>query len=98
MLDVAGMAAVLSLGAPVNRKGPAAVCTDDLPDRPAVNLIEMGIPPLVSALVRAELLFFPASLLGDRRPTAQAPMLTRTSDRLILLLCVPAAEGFYCIF
>ena len=98
MLDVAGMAAVLSLGAPVNRKGPAAVCTDDLPDRPAVNLIQMGVPPFVPALVRAELLFLPAGVCATGVPQPKALMLVRSSDRLILFLCVPAAEGFYCIF
>ncbi|WP_330365054.1 hypothetical protein [Butyricicoccus pullicaecorum] len=94
------MAAVLPLGAPVNRKGPAAVCAGDPPDRPAVNLIKMGIPPLVPAFVRAELFLLPTDVLGNRRPAAQAVVYPTFGILLwcFCFLCVPAAEGFYCIF
>ncbi|MFQ7517471.1 MAG: hypothetical protein ACLRMU_07430 [Ruminococcus sp.] len=92
------MTAVLPRRLSIDRKSLTASSAGDLPDCPAVNLIEVGVPPFVPALVRAELLFLSAGILCHRRSAAKAPMLTRTSDRLILFLCVPAAEGFYCIF
>jgi len=93
------MTAVLPRRLSINRKSLTASGAGDLPYRPAVNLIEVGVPPFVPALVRAELLFLPAGVLCHRRSAAKTPMLACASDlRLILLLCVPAAEGFHCIF
>lgn len=96
--ETSRMAAVLPRRLSIDRKSLTAAGTGDLPNHPAVNLIQMGVPPFVPALVRAELLFLPAGILRHRRSAAKALMLVRSSDRLILFLCVPAAEGFYCIF
>ncbi|MFR2186223.1 MAG: hypothetical protein ACLS5N_02155 [Ruminococcus sp.] len=93
------MAAVLPRRLSINRKSLTTSGAGDLPYRPAVNLIEVGVPPFVPALVRAELLFLATGVLCHRYSAAKAPMLVRSRDRrLILFLCVPAAEGFYCIF
>lgn len=78
------MTAVLSLGAPVNRKDPAAVCAGNFPDRPTVNLIEIGIPPLIPALVGAEL--FSARHAGRPAPRSTGSSVPAFRHPAVLLL------------
>jgi hypothetical protein len=94
------MAAVLPCRLSIDRKSLTAAGAGNLPNCPAVNLIQMGVPPFIPALVRTEFFLFPAYMLHDRRSAAQAAVFSLMQ---ICLFCfhlprVPAAEGFHCIF
>ena len=71
MFYIAFVAAILPHRATVDRECLSAIGTGDLADRPAVNQVKVGVPPLVSAFVGAELLFLSSGVLLNKRSAAQ---------------------------
>jgi hypothetical protein len=99
--DIALVGAVLPLAVAVGREGLVAAGAGVFIDGLAVDLIEMGVPPLIPAGVRAELCLFPAGDLHEGLSAAAAA----THVRRFLFIrisgvsgeVIPAAEGRYLI-
>ena len=96
------MTAILPAPVPVNVELLTAMRTSEIVDRLALHLVEMAVPPLVTALVAAEAFFL---LLGDllNLPTtvfAGCCLAGECYGRLdyrVPIDIVPAAERFYCV-
>jgi hypothetical protein len=70
--DIALVGAVLPLAVAVGREGLVAARAGVFIDGLAVDLIEMGVPPLIPAGVRAELCLLPAGDLYEGLSAAAA--------------------------
>ena len=70
--DIALVGTVLPLAVAVSREGLVAAGAGVFIDGLAVDLIEMGVPPLIPAGVRAELCLLPAGDLHEGLSTATA--------------------------
>ncbi|MGI6248361.1 MAG: hypothetical protein ACOYJX_02980 [Acutalibacteraceae bacterium] len=96
------MATILPAPVPVNVELLTAVRASEIVDRLTLHLVEMAVPPLVTALVAAEAFFL---LLGDllNLPTAILTGCCFAGERYGRLDCsvpvdiVPAAERLYCV-
>lgn len=90
--NIAVMGAELSVAIPIDREffptgraGKSIVCFPP-------HQVQMGIPPLVAASVRAEAFSLPARILCDRFAT-----LFTDSSRLWRCKAIPPAERLYCV-
>ena len=99
--DIALVGAVFPLAVAVGCEGLVAAGAGVFIDSPAVDLIEMRVPPFISAGVGAELCFLPAGDLHERLSAAAAAAhvgylrFIRISD--IPGEVIPAAEGGHLI-
>nr|UVY54930.1 MAG: hypothetical protein [Bacteriophage sp.]UVY60224.1 MAG: hypothetical protein [Bacteriophage sp.]UWF95168.1 MAG: hypothetical protein [Bacteriophage sp.]UWG16254.1 MAG: hypothetical protein [Bacteriophage sp.] len=96
------MAAILPAPVPVNVELLTAVRASEIVDRLTLHLVEMAVPPLVTALVAAEAFFL---LLGDL-PNLPAAVLAggciagECNGSLgcrVPVDIIPAAERLYCV-
>lgn len=100
--DVAFMATILPAPVPVNVELLTAVRASEIVYRLTLHLVEMAVPPLVTALVAAEAFFL---LLGNllNLPTTVfaggclAGECYGRLDHHVPVDIVPAAERFYCV-
>lgn len=99
--DIALVGAVLPLAVAVGREGLVAARAGVFIDGLAVDLIEMGVPPLIPAGVRAELCLFPA---GDLREGLSAATAAAHVRHFLFIRIsgvpgevIPAAEGRHLI-
>ena len=87
------MAAVFSVAVAVNLELPAAMPTLDVIDGFPLYEMEMAVPPLMAASIRAEPLVLPSGSLLDRLAAALTSLAFLDTLRLCLRYLHPAAEG-----